>query len=71
MSQTAERHQSLWLLTTSPVVWAAHFMLCYITAAVWCEKLAGPDQSLLEVRVAIATYTAVALVVIGIIGGIG
>jgi hypothetical protein len=71
MSQTAEQHQSLWLLTASPVVWAVHFMLCYITAAIWCEKLAGPDKSLWEVRVAIATYTAIALVVIGIVGWIG
>jgi hypothetical protein len=71
MSQTAEKHQSLLLLTASPVVWAVHFMLCYITAAVWCEKLAGPDESLLEVRVAIAAYTAVALVVIGTVGWIG
>lgn len=71
MSRTAEQHQSLLLLTASPVVWAAHFMLCYITAAVWCEKLAGPDKSLGEVRIAIAAYTAIALAVIGIVGWIG
>jgi hypothetical protein len=71
MSQTAEQHQSLLLLTASPVVWAVHFLLCYITAAVWCEKLAGPDESLWEVRIAIAAYTAVALVVIGTVGWVG
>jgi hypothetical protein len=68
MSQTAEQHQSLWLLAASPIVWAAHLLLCYSTAAVWCAKLAGPDQALWEVRVAIAAYTAIALVVIGIVG---
>jgi hypothetical protein len=71
MSQTAEKHQSLWLLTASPVIWAAHFMLCYITAAIWCEKVAGPGGSLSTARVAIVIYTAIALVVIGIIGWIG
>jgi hypothetical protein len=71
MSQTAEQHQSLLLLTASPVVWAVHFLLCYITAAIWCEKLAGLDKSLWEVRLAIAAYTVVALVVIGTVGWIG
>ena len=71
MSQTAEQHQSLWLLTASPVIWAAHFMLCYITAAIWCEKVVGPGGSLRGVRAAIAIYTLVALAGIAIIGWIG
>jgi hypothetical protein len=71
MSQTAEEHQSLWLLTTSPIIWAAHFLLCYITAAIWCEKVVGPGGSLGGARMAIAVYTAIALVVIGIVGWIG
>jgi hypothetical protein len=71
MSQTAEQHQSLWLLAASPIVWAAHFLLCYITAAIWCEKVVGPGVALMTVRVAIAAYTAVALAAIGIIGWIG
>ena len=71
MSQTAEQHQSLWLLAASPIVWAAHFLLCYITAAIWCEKVVGPGGALMTVQVAIAAYTAVALAAIGIIGWIG
>ena len=47
------------------------FLLCYVTAAIWCAKLAGPDGSLWRVRVAIAVYTVLALVGIGIIGWIG
>src|SRR5687767_11521418 len=50
MTETSETNQSLWLLTASPVIWAAHFMLSYITASIWCAKLAGPDKSLWEVR---------------------
>ena len=58
MTEISEKKQSLWLLTASPVIWAAHFMLSYITASIWCAKLAGPDKSLGEVRVAIVIYTA-------------
>src|SRR5688500_13039580 len=71
MSQTAEKHQSLWLLTASPLIWAAHFLLCYITAPIWCAKVVGPGGSLGGVRMAIAVYTALALAAIGIIGWIG
>ena len=39
--ETHESRQSLWLLIVSPSMWAAHFLPCYITAAVWCEKFAG------------------------------
>lgn len=62
---TREQNQSLWLLTAAPVVWAAHFVASYATAAVWCEKVAGRDGSLRGARVAIAAYTAVALAAIG------
>jgi hypothetical protein len=64
----AEENQSLLLLTTSPVIWAAHFMLSYITAAIWCAKMVGPDGSLSGARVAIAIYTVLALSGIGITG---
>jgi hypothetical protein len=70
-TDTSERNQSLWLLTGSPILWAAHFLLSYVTAAVWCAKVAGPDGSLATARVAIAVYTAVALAGIVIIGMIG
>ena len=68
MSPTSERHQSLWLLTASPTIWAAHFLLSYLTAAIWCAKFAGPHGSLTTVRVAMAVYTALALGGIGIVG---
>lgn len=71
MSQTSEKHQSLWLLTASPTIWAAHFVLSYATAAIWCQKVAGLGGSLANVRVAIAVYSVLALSGIGIIGRIG
>ncbi|MGH9900638.1 MAG: hypothetical protein ACRD68_02240 [Pyrinomonadaceae bacterium] len=71
MAETAEKNQSLWLLTASPVMWAAHFLLSYITASIWCAKMAGTDDALWSVRVAIIIYTVVALAGIGITGWIG
>jgi hypothetical protein len=71
MAQTSEKHQSLWLLTAGPSIWAAHFVLSYATASIWCAKVVGPGGSLTTVRVAIAVYTALALVGIGIVGWIG
>ena len=71
MPQTAEQHQSLWLLTASPAIWAVHFMLSYSTAAIWCEKVVGPGGSLATVRMAIVIYTALAFVAIGSIGWMG
>lgn len=68
---TQETNQSLWTLTTAPLLWAAHFLLSYCTAAIYCAKLADPRRSLGPVRVAIAIYTVVALAGIGVIGWAG
>jgi putative membrane protein len=71
VTEVAEKNQSLWLLTVSPVIWAAHFLLSYITASIWCAKAADPDDSFWSVRAAIIVYTVVALAGIGITGWIG
>ena len=71
MDHLPEKRESLWMITISPLIWSLHFLLSYATAAVWCEKVAGRDGSLWDVRVAIAVYTLVALIGIGITGWIG
>jgi hypothetical protein len=68
MAHLPEEHESLWTLTASPLLWAAHFLLCYLTAAVWCAKLAGPNGALGGARGAVAVYTALALLGIGSTG---
>lgn len=62
----AERHESLWLLVTPPSLWGVHFLLSYVTAAVWCAKATGPGAPLDPVRSAIAVYTALALAAIAL-----
>jgi hypothetical protein len=71
MEQLPEQNESLWVLAASPAIWVAHFMLCYLSAAIWCEKVVGHGGSLREVRLAIAVYTVLALVTIGSIGWVG
>jgi hypothetical protein len=63
-----EENESVWTLTLAPALWVAHFMACYVTAAIFCAKVAAPGGSLGSVRIAIAVYTAVALAGIGMIG---
>lgn len=70
-AELPERDESYWRLVSGPLIWAAHFMLCYVTAAVWCAKVAGPLGALGAARVAIAAYTAVALGGIAAVGWSG
>ena len=56
------------MLAASPLVWAAHFLLSYITAAVWCAKFAQPGDSLSGVRIAIGIYSVLALAAIAAVG---
>ncbi len=56
--------ESMWTLFTAPVVWAVHFLLCYVGAAIFCEKphlLRGDFNNL---RIAIGVLTALALATI-------
>jgi hypothetical protein len=54
---------TLWALILPPIVWAAHFLFCYIFAAVQCAK-AGRENVLDEVRAGIAGATVLALLVV-------
>ena len=63
-----ERASYLVLLAASPTVWAAHFLLSYCTAAVWCAKLGSGGDSLGAAGIAIWIFTAVALIAIAAIG---
>src|SRR5690606_41440209 len=52
------------------VVWALHFMACYVTAALWCgpaNAQGGPGMPLLLFTL----YTLAALAAIGALGWVG
>jgi len=64
MSALYERAQrmrsTLWALVLPPTIWAAHFLFCYVLAAIYCAK-AGALAPLAAVRAGIGLATAVAL----------
>jgi len=63
-----EERESLWRLAAPPLIWAAHLLSSYCTAAIYCEKFAGRGDSLGAARIAIVVYTVVALAGIAVFG---
>jgi hypothetical protein len=66
-----ESGESLWMLAAAPALWAAHFLACYITAAVWCAKAGGAAALLGPVRTLFGVYTIVALAGVALVGRYG
>ena len=56
---------SLWRLALSLSIWATHFILCYVTAAIYCAKFAGTARDFIALRLIIVAYTIIALLAIG------
>lgn len=58
--------ESLWTLFTAPVVWALHFLVCYVGAAIFCEKpgFLGLDFDNLRVAIALFTVACLAMIVV-------
>jgi hypothetical protein len=57
--------EAIWTLFTAPVVWAAHFLFCYIAAAIHCAG-AGPALSFAALRIGVAAATLLALAAIAL-----
>jgi hypothetical protein len=69
--RVAERRESIWMLFIAPSIWALHFLLCYVTAAIWCAKAPSALAPLGAIRTTVAVYTVVALGAIAVIGWMG
>ena len=54
---------SLWALAVAPATWAAHFLFCYLYAAIHCAK-AGRQAGLGAIRGEIGLATLVALAIV-------
>ena len=55
----------LWRVIAAPIIWALHFLFCYVYAAIYCEK-AGRDASLDHPTLVVIIATLVALAGIGL-----
>jgi len=58
--------ESLWTLFTAPVVWALHFLACYVGAAVFCEKAGFLGATFDNLRLGIAVVTVLSLAMIAL-----
>ena len=61
MPSDAVPGNSLVRMIVSPTIWAVHFLLCYIVAAVYCAKIGPPAVDLAPVRAWVALVTLIAL----------
>jgi hypothetical protein len=68
-NQPHKHEESLWWLAVPPLIWVGHFLACYVTAAVWCEKMVPPEGELGVVRWVGVGYTGAALVALSVMGG--
>lgn len=59
---------TLWTLFTGPAIWAVHFLVCYVWAAIYCAKAAEEESGMAVVRGGIGAATVVALVLIAVGG---
>ena len=59
-----EKPTSLWILAAPPTIWAAHFLLSYVTAAIVCAKSTRSLTAVTPAQLAIVVYTAGALLAI-------
>lgn len=48
--------ESLWTLFTAPVIWAAHFLVCYVAVAIACAR--GAELALVRLGILGATVLA-------------
>lgn len=63
-----ENSESLWILVLAPLIWAVHFLACYLTIAIWCEKFALSEENLAPVRWAYLIFTMGAIAGIVLVG---
>lgn len=54
----------LWRVIAAPIIWASHFLFCYVFVAIYCEK-AGRGAGLDDARLWVIGATLVALIGIG------
>jgi hypothetical protein len=55
----------LWSIVIAPSLWSVHFLACYVTTAIWCEKVSATQSGTSTLRWLVAAYTIIALVGIG------
>ncbi|MCJ8507318.1 hypothetical protein MUU53_05255 [Rhizobium lemnae] len=60
--------ETLWTLFTAPAVWALHFLVCYVAAAIYCAKPGFLGLGFLDLRWLLGGLTFIALAFIVLAG---
>lgn len=60
MTDVAESRQRVWTVAAPLVIWSVHFMLCYVTVALWCGPVGGYAPELPLALLVIYTVMALA-----------
>lgn len=55
---------TFWTLFTAPVMWAFHFLACYLIAAIWCAKRGDVGFNLVQLAIAGVTLLALGMILI-------
>ena len=63
-TELRDKPATLWILAAPPTVWAAHFLLSYVTAAIVCAKATRSVAAVAPAQLAIVVYTVAALLAI-------
>jgi hypothetical protein len=53
--------ETLWTLFTAPIVWALHFVICYVVMAIYCAKPGIYGLSFNDFRWGLVAFTLLAL----------
>lgn len=64
----SQTRDNLWTLILPPTVWAVHFLVSYVVAAIHCAKAPDIFAPLPGVRITIGAATAVAVALIAFAG---
>jgi hypothetical protein len=62
------REPDLWFLIGSPTIWAIHFLVCYVLAAIHCQKAGMGFADLAPIRLWIFGLTGIALLFVFVSG---
>lgn len=63
--EAARQAPALWRIVTGPIIWGAHFLVCYWIGAAWCAHV-GPGAPLGPARWAVAGATVLALLALAL-----
>ena len=62
------RDRSIWWMTLGPTIWAVHFLVCYVGAAIYCAKWRPAQGAIDPVQLYVLAVTLPALAGIALSG---